>query len=125
MGAPDFDDPPSPVEQWHTDELPATPVRDRTIAASQWVEAPAELLALGADIDQPTAGYRRRIGRYLIFRAGPPSRGDARYMALAMDRPEERYTYRLFSDGSGEGVGPDGRSHVRLRTWKEALRDAG
>ena len=30
----------------HTDDLPATPVRDRNIPASAWVEAPPELVEL-------------------------------------------------------------------------------
>ena len=50
---------------------------------------------------------------------------DARYMAIAADDLAERWTFRLFPDGSGEGAGPDGRVHTRFRTWKEALRDAG
>jgi hypothetical protein len=45
-------------------------------------------------------------------------------MALAADDIDERYTFRLRPDGSGEGVGADGRTHERFRTWKEALRDA-
>ena len=50
---------------------------------------------------------------------------DARYMAIAADDLDERWTFRLSPDGTGEGVGPDGRVHTRFRTWKEALRDAG
>ena len=46
-------------------------------------------------------------------------------MALARDDLAERWTFRLFPDGSGVGEGPDGRTHERFRTWKEALRDAG
>jgi len=34
------------------------------------------------------------------------------------------YAFRLFPDGSGEGLGPDGGTHTRFREWKEALRDA-
>ena len=44
-------------------------------------------------------------------------------MALAADDPAERYVFRLFPDGSGDGVGPSGLRHTRFRTWKEALRD--
>ena len=68
--------------------------------------------------------YKRRIGRYLLWRAGPAVHADARYMALASDDLDERYTFRLFADGSGNGVGADGVSHTRFRTWKESLRDA-
>ena len=65
--------------------------------------------------------YKRRIGRYLLWRAGPASRADARYMALASDDLAERYTFRLRPDGSGEGISADGQTHQRFRTWKEAL----
>lgn len=108
----------------HTSDLPSTPVRDRTIPATAWVEGPEDLLVLGTDIGHGLVAYKRRIGRYLLWRAGPASRADARYMALAADDPDERYTFRLYADGSGGGTGPDGREHRRFRTWKEALRDA-
>ncbi|HEX2193222.1 MAG TPA: hypothetical protein VHH09_08510 [Acidimicrobiales bacterium] len=111
---------PTPV---HTDGLPATPQRDRTIPATAWIEAPAELLDLGADIGHELVSYKRRIGPWLLWRAGPPSKGDARYMALAADDPSRQWTFRLFPDGTGEGVGPDGFLHRRFRAWKEALRD--
>ena len=109
----------------HTTDLPATPQRERTIHADAWIEAPAALRALGADIGQPDAGYLRRIHRWLLWRAGPPTHGDARYLAIAADDLERAFTYRLFADGTGEGLGPDGIVHHRFRTWKEALRDAG
>ena len=109
----------------HTAELPATPQRDRRIPATAWLEAPRPLLELGDDIDEPVVGYLRRIGPWLLWRAGPPSRGDARYMALAANDLGATWTFRVFPDGSGEGAGPDGVVHHRFRTWKEALRDAG
>jgi NAD(P)-dependent dehydrogenase (short-subunit alcohol dehydrogenase family) len=109
----------------HTGELPATPQRDRRIPATAWIEAPRPLLELGADIGEPVVGYLRRIGPWLLWRAGPPSRGDARYMALSADDLSATWTFRVFPDGSGEGTGPDGVVHHRFRTWKEALRDAG
>jgi hypothetical protein len=108
----------------HTADLPPLPQRERTIPATAWIEAPPELVALGEDFGEPLVGYKRRIGRFLLWRAGPPAHGDARYMALDADDLSERWTYRLFPDGRGEGAGPDGVVHVRFRTWKEALRDA-
>jgi hypothetical protein len=107
----------------HTDELPPTPQRDRTIPATAWVEAPAELVALGADLGHQLVSYKRRIGPWLLWRAGPAAKGDARYMALASADPAVRFTYRLHPAGDGEGLGPDGTVHHRFRTWKEALRD--
>ena len=107
----------------HTDELPELPQRDRTIPADRWVEAPPELRALGADIGHPVVIYKRRIGGWLLWRAGPPNKGDTRYMALAATDLGRQFTFRLFPDGTGTGEGPDGVVHSRFRTWKEALRD--
>lgn len=118
------EDRPLVEAEHHTADLPATPQRDRTIPAHLWVEAPPELLALGEDIGEPLVAYKRRIGRWLLWRAGPPNHGDARYMALDAGDPAQRYCFRLFPDGSGEGEGPDGRLHNRFRSWKEALRDS-
>ncbi|MET0894952.1 MAG: hypothetical protein ABWY80_03775, partial [Acidimicrobiia bacterium] len=109
----------------HTGDLPATPQRERTIHADAWIEAPPSLHELGADIDQPDAGYLRRIHGWLLWRAGPPTHGDARYLAIAVDDLAATWTFRLFPDGTGEGEGPDGAVHTRFRTWKEALRDHG
>jgi hypothetical protein len=121
---------PTPAEErtptdrdWHTDELPALPQRDFLIPATRWVEAPPELVALGADIGVDLVAFKRRIGRYLLWRAGPAVKADACYMAVDADDLGRRFTYRLFPDGSGEGLGPDGHTHTRFRTWKEALRD--
>ncbi|MEO5679991.1 MAG: hypothetical protein ABIS47_10015 [Acidimicrobiales bacterium] len=108
----------------HTAELPATPTRDRTIVATAWVEAPTALLDLGADLGQPRVGYLRRIHRWLLWRAGPASGGDARYMAIAADDLDQRHVLRLFPDGTAEGTGPSGATHSRFRSWKEDLRDA-
>jgi hypothetical protein len=44
-------------------------------------------------------------------------------MALHAGDLGRRFTFRLFPDGSGEGLGADGRRHTRFRTWKESLRD--
>jgi hypothetical protein len=107
----------------HTVDLPSTPQRDRTIPATAWIEAPAALVDLGADIGHDLVTYKRRIGPWLLWRAGPAVKADARYMALAADDLESRFTYRLHPSGDGEGLGPDGVVHTRFRTWKEALRD--
>lgn len=88
------------------------------------MEAPSELRTLGADFGVSLVAYKRRIGRFLLWRAGPAAGADARYMALAADDLSERYTFRLHPDGVGEGVGPDGATHARFRAWKESLRDA-
>ena len=122
MARPPEDRPPV-TRDYRTDELPPLPQRDFLIPAERWVEAPDDLRALGADIGVALVAYKRRIGRYLLWRAGPASKADARYMALDADRIDRRFTFRLFPDGTGEGAGPDGTVHDRFRTWKEALRD--
>ena len=107
----------------HTAELPPLPQRDSRIPVSRWVEAPDAVRHLGDDLGAEP-GYLRRIGRYLLWRAGPATGADARYAAVAADDLDEMWTFRLFPDGTGEGTGPDGGRHARFRTWKEALRDA-
>lgn len=109
---------PTPL---HTEQLPATPVRDRNIPAEAWIEAPEELLRLGDDIGRPAVTYKRRIGRWLLWRAGPASRADARYLAIDAGDLARRYSFRLHPDGSGEGTGPSGARHTRFRAWKEDL----
>jgi hypothetical protein len=107
----------------HTADLPATPQRDRTIVATAWVEAPDALVHLGDDIGETRVDYKRRIGSWLLWRAGPAQKANARYMAVAVDDLDTQHTFRLFPDGTGEGTGPSGASHTRFRTWKEDLRD--
>ncbi len=115
------EDRPPTERDWHTDELPATPQRDYLIPAERWVEAPAWLRTLGADLGVDLVAYKRRIGRFLLWRAGPARGADARYGAVAAGDLSERYEFRLQPDGTGEGLGPDGVTHTRFRAWKEAL----
>ena len=115
---------PATERDWHTDELPATPQRDFLIPAERWIEAPDDLASLGSDFGVRLVAYKRRIGRFLLWRAGPAAGADARYAAVAADAPTEQYRFRLRPDGTGEGAGPDGRAHARFRAWKESLRDA-
>ena len=79
---------------------------------------------LGDDLGIPLVAYKRRIGDFLLWRAGPASRADTRYVAVDARNLDRAYTFRLFADGGGEGTGPDGSRHTRFRTWKESLRDA-
>lgn len=133
-----YDRRPSDHTPLHTDDLPATPTRDRNIVASAWIEAPHSLLELGADLaGSPEAEYKRRIGRWLLWRAGPAV-GDARYLAIDAADPTVQHSYRLRpeteAEGStthgstthgsttnGEGSGPSGTVHHRFRAWKEDL----
>lgn len=124
-----YDQRPIDASPVHTAELPATPTRDRNIPATAWIEAPPELLVLGADLGHvdpqfSTAMYKRRIGRWLLWRAGPAAEADARYLAIDGDDLGRQFGFRLFADGSGAGEGPSG-THTRFRTWKEDLRDHG
>lgn len=119
-----YDERPLDTTPLHTDDLPATPVRDRNIPATAWVEAPEDLRSLGADLPgTPAAEYKRRIGPWLLWRAGPASGGDARYWAGLAEDPSTAYTLRLHSDGRADGTGPSGTAHTRFRAWKEDLRD--
>ena len=112
----------------HTADLPATPVRDRNIVASAWVEAPDGLRRLGDDLPgRPEAEYKRRIGRWLLWRAGPAV-GDARYWACDADDLTVQHTFRLRPETgegddatNGEGTGPSGLVALRFRAWKEDL----
>lgn len=79
---------------------------------------------MGDDIGAPVVAYKRRIGPWLLWRAGPATKADARYMALAAADLSDQWTFRLFPDGTGQGDAPDGVRHTRFRQWKEALRDA-
>jgi hypothetical protein len=119
-----YDERPVDDTPLHTADLPATPVRDRNIPATAWVEAPPDLLHLGADLPgTPVAEYKRRIGPWLLWRAGPASGGDARYWAALAADPSTAYTLCLHPDGHAEGTGPSGVVHGRFRAWKEDLRD--
>ena len=117
-----YDQRPADHTPIHTAALPATPTRDRNIVASAWVEAPDELLVLGADLaNHPEAEYKRRIGPWLLWRAGPAAGGDARYWAGRDDDLHVQHTFRLFPDNTGDGTGPSGLRHTKFRPWKEDL----
>lgn len=105
-------------DRFHTADLPDTPTRRYRIPASGWIEAPMELVELGSDLEEPVE-YKRRIGRYLLWRAGPPV-GEAVYLAVARDDLTVRHRFDLHGR-TGEGRGPDGSIHQRFRTWKESL----
>ncbi len=119
-----YDQRPTDDTPVHTADLPPTPIRDRNIPATAWVEAPEGLRTLGDDLPgRPVAEYKRRIGPWILWRAGPASKGDARYWAAHQDDLTHAFTLRLFPDGSAEGAGPSGTVHDRFRSWKEDLRD--
>ena len=117
-----YDERPVDDTPVHTADLPSTPIRDRNIPATAWVEAPKELLSLGDDLPgQPNAEYKRRIGPWLLWRAGPATDADACYWVAEADDLTRQFTFRLFPDGRGDGAGPSGQRHIRFRAWKEDL----
>jgi hypothetical protein len=88
------------------------------------------LLALGDDLGHTdpqfqVAMYKRRIGRWLLWRAGPAVEADARYLAVDADDLTRSVTFRLNADGSAEGDGPSGARHDRFRAWKQDLLASG
>ena len=111
-----FDDTPI-----HTVDLPDTPTRDRNISVEAWIEAPPIATDAGRGIGDVRVAYKRRLGPWLLWRAGPARRADARYVALRADDLSVHHTFRLFPDGTGEGAGPSGTVHTRFRAWKEDL----
>src|SRR5680860_1749522 len=70
MATPVEDRPPIDHDV-RTADLPANPQREQMIPAGRWVEAPPEVRALGADLGYDLVSYIRRIGRFLVWRAGP------------------------------------------------------
>jgi hypothetical protein len=119
------EDRPAVATAFRTIELPATPQRDRRFPASMWLDGPTEAATLGADLPgRPDASFLRRIGRWLLWRAGPASGGEARYLAVDSHDLARQYAFRLGPDGTGTGTGPGGTVHTRFRTWKEDLRDS-
>ena len=106
----------------HTTDLPATPIRDRNIPATAWIEAPRELLDVGAHLDgTPVAEYKRRLGPWLLWRAGPAKGAHAVYFACHCDDLHQQFLLQLFPDGSADGVGPSGQRHAKFRAWKQDL----
>jgi hypothetical protein len=101
---------PTPI---HTVDLPATPQRDRNIPATAWIEAP-EFIKHGG------VNYKRRIGRWLLWREGP-AKGDALYTAIDANDLDDVWTFNVYADGTGHGVGPSGATYARFRLWKEDL----
>jgi hypothetical protein len=121
-GALPYHQRPEDASAVSTADLPPTPLRDRNIPATAWREAPLELLRLGDDLPgRPVATYKRRLGPWLLWRAGPATHADARYWVARADDLTDEHTFRLFPDGSGDGLGPSGVRHARFRAWKEDL----
>ena len=121
-GALPADERPYDLSPIDTRDLPDTPTRDRNIAASAWQQAPSALLELGADLDigPDRTAYKRRIGPWLLWRAGP-ARGPARYLAINSTDLTRSCTFFLDGAKNDVGHGPTGTEHTRFRTWKEDL----
>lgn len=114
---------PLVTKSFHTADLPPLPQRDRRMPASLWIEAPEEVRNLGSDLGHELVVYKRQIGAWLLWRAGPAVDDNARYMALHTADLSKQFTFTLDAEGKGTGTGPDGVFYDRFRTWKESLRD--
>ena len=89
------------------------------------MEAPEALLAAAEGIPSADGrpvriAYKRRLGRWLLWRAGP-TRGDAHYVAVHTDALDRHLSFRLYADGTGSNTGADGAVHQRFRDWKRSL----
>ena len=115
------EDRPPTERDWSTAELPPTPQRDFLIPSQRWTEAPPWLHSLGLDFGVELVAYKRRIGRYLLWRAGPAVGADARYCAIDALDLQRHFVLRMYGDKSAEGSGPNGVTFTRFRVWKEAL----
>ena len=117
-----YDERPADDSPVTTAELPATPTRDRTSWPRRGSKRRRSCSPWEQDLPgAPVATYKRRIGDWLLWRAGPATDADACYWAARADNVAVQSTFRLFPDGSGSGTGPSGREHTRFRTWKEDL----
>ncbi|MEO6572177.1 MAG: hypothetical protein ABIO83_11595, partial [Ilumatobacteraceae bacterium] len=104
-------------------------MRDRRIPATAWTEAPAELLALaghaarlaGTPDGEAVTSFLRRIGPWLLWRAGP-AKGPSICWAGHVDDLSRTHQFVVNADGSASGLGPSGELHLRFRTWKQDLR---
>ena len=99
------------------------PTRDRTISVRAWVEAPPAIRSLDAGLPPGPIGYVRRIGPWLLWKAGPLEGPDARYAAVAADDLTQVHTCEIHHDRTASGHGPSGAHHDRFRSWKEDVRD--
>ena len=109
---------PKTVQRWIREEVQRIPqetadeMRALELARLDAILAPQMRLALAGD------GRAADLVLRIMERR-------ARYLALDSEDLGRQHAFRLFADGSGEGIGPDGVRVDRFRTWKEALRDAG
>ena len=95
---------------------------ERTEIIGRGNQAPDALLVLGEPlgISAEATAYKRRIGDWLLWRAGP-ARGPARYLAIHSADLDRQLVFTLEADGAHHGTGPSGVEHTRFRAWKEDL----
>ena len=100
-----YDERPYDETPVHTEDLPATPVRDRNIPPRPGSRRPPSCGRWATTCRAPMADYKRRIGPVAAV-AGRP--GDRRRRPL-LGGPEpttwrSTYTFRLFPSGDGAGA---------------------
>ena len=93
-----YDQRPDDDTPVHTADLPDTPTRDRNIVASRLDRGAGRAARRSATTCPagPRPTYKRRIGTWLLWRAGPASGGDARYWAADRTDLARQMTFRLY-----------------------------
>ncbi len=109
----------------HTADLPATPLRDRAIPATAWVEAPAALLGPRRRPARPAGGQLQAAHRPLAAVAGRPRhQGRRPLLGGPRRRPHRRpHLHPPPRRHRRRAPAPPAQVHQRFRTWKEDLRD--
>ena len=106
------------------DERPATDTHPRSQHRRHRLDSSSssELLGLGEPlgISAEATAYKRRIGYWLLWRAGP-ARGPALYLAIDSRDLNRSHLFELTASGEHTGTGPSGAVHTRFRAWKEDL----
>ena len=118
-----YDQRPADHTPIHTEALPPTPIRDRNIVATAWIEAPEQLLTLGRRSAEPTGGRVQAADRRLAAVAGGSGRGRRRPLLGGPRRRSHRSNTRFGCSQTtpATALGPAGSGTRSSDPWKEDL----